>query len=70
VWDVTVFAKNRERLLAGEVARGFVAAALAQARTRGLLADEHFTVDGALIEAWAGRKRFKRKDDCGQDPAR
>ena len=65
VWDATVFTKNRERLLAGEVAQGLFAAVLAQARERGLLADEHFTVDGTLIEAWAGHKSFKRKDNPG-----
>src|SRR5215475_3646274 len=63
VWDVTVFTKNRKRLLKGEVAAAFLAAVLAQARQRGLLSDEHFTVDGTLIEAWAGQKSFKRKDD-------
>src|SRR5487761_1457740 len=62
VWDATVFTKNRERLLAGRVADGFFAAVLAQARTHGLLSDEHFTVDGTLIEAWAGHKSFKPKD--------
>jgi transposase len=62
VWDATVFTKNRDRLLAGEVGEGFFAAVLDQARERGLLSDEHFTVDGTLIEAWAGHKSFKRKD--------
>jgi transposase len=62
VWDVTVFTKNRNRLLTGAVAAAFFAAVLAQARQRGLLSDEHFTVDGTLIEAWAGQKSFKRKD--------
>ena len=62
VWDVTVFSKNRDRLLKGEVAEAFFAAVLAQARQGGLLSDEHFTVDGTLIEAWAGQKSFKRKD--------
>jgi transposase len=62
VWDVTVFTKNRERLLKGEVAVAFFAAVLAYARQRGLLSDKHFTVDGTLIEAWAGQKSFKRKD--------
>src|SRR5436190_22040680 len=61
VWDVTVFTKNRERLLKGKVADAFFAAVLAQARQRGLLSDEHFTVDGTLIEAWAGQKSFTRK---------
>ena len=62
VWDATVFSKNRDRLLAGAVADGFFAAVLGQARGQGLLCDEHFTVDGTLIEAWAGHKSFKRKD--------
>jgi hypothetical protein len=56
------FTKNRDRLLKGEAAAAFFAAVLAQARQRGLLSDEHFTVDGTLIEAWAGQKSFKRKD--------
>jgi transposase len=62
VWDVTVFTKNRDRLLKGKVAEAFFVAVLAQARQRRLLSDEHFTVDGTLIEAWAGQKSFKRKD--------
>lgn len=62
VWDVTVFTKNRERLLAGEVAQGFFQQVVAQARAQELLSAEHFTVDGTLIEAWAGHKSFKRKD--------
>jgi transposase len=61
VWDPTVFSKNRERLLAGEVAQAFFDQVLAQARKRELLSDDHFTVDGTLIEAWAGQKSFKRK---------
>ena len=62
VWDATVFSKNRDRLLGGEVADAFFSAVLGQARDRGLLTDEHFTVDGTLIEAWAGQKSFRRKD--------
>src|SRR6516162_7227626 len=62
VWDVTVFTKNRNRLLKGEVAQAFFTAVRAQASQRDLLSDEHFTVDGTLIEAWAGQKSFKRKD--------
>src|SRR5256886_13331711 len=58
VWDATVFTKNRERLLAGDVARVFFDRVLAQARGRGFLSDEHFTVDGTLIEAWASLKSF------------
>jgi transposase len=62
VWDATVFSKNRERLLRGGIAQGFFQAVLDQAGAQGLLSDEHFTVDGTLIEAWAGHKSFKRKD--------
>lgn len=62
VWDVTVFTKNRERLLAGDIAQAFFAAVVAQARTYQLLSAEHFTVDGTLIEAWAGLKSFTRQD--------
>ena len=62
IWDVTVFTKNRQRLLDGEVAEAFFDAVLAQARARQLLSNEHFTVDGTLIQAWAGLKSFQRKD--------
>ncbi len=55
VWDVTVFTKNRNRLLEGEIAEAFFEAVLDQARAAGLLSDEHFTVDGTIIEAWAGQ---------------
>ena len=68
VWDVTVFTKNRERLLVGEVAQGFFTAVVEQAGAQGLLSNEHFTVDGTLIEAWAGHKSFKRKGDDQQTP--
>src|SRR5712675_2879720 len=68
VWDVTVFTKNRERLLVGEVAQGFFTAVVEQAGAQGLLCNEHFTVDGTLIEAWAGHKSFKRKGDDHQTP--
>jgi transposase len=63
VWDVTVFTKNRERLIAGEVAQKFFAAVVRQARGAGLLSDEHFTVDGTLIEAWANRRSFVDKKE-------
>jgi transposase len=66
VWDVTVFTKNRERLLVAEAAQGFFNAVVEQARDQGLLSNEHFTVDGTLIEAWAGHKSFKRKGDVRQ----
>lgn len=67
VWDATVFSKNRQRLLQGDIAEAFFAAVLEQARSRDLLSDEHFTVDGTLLEAWAGQKSFRRKED-GQPP--
>src|SRR6202162_4919977 len=54
VWDVTVFTKNRERLLDGDIAEAFFQAVLQQARERNLLSDAPFTVDGTLLEAWAG----------------
>ncbi len=63
VWDVTVFTKNRERLLAGEVAQRFFERVVEQARAAKLLDDEHFTVDGSLIEAWASRSSFAEKKD-------
>ena len=66
VWDVTVFTKNRERLIAGEVAQKFFAAVLKQARGAALLSDEHFTVDGTLLEAWASRRSFEKKPDPPQ----
>jgi transposase len=56
VWVPTVFTKNRDRLLAGDVAQRFFTAVLAEARAAGLLSSEHFTVDGTLIQAWAGRR--------------
>jgi transposase len=60
IWDPAMFSKNRERLLEGDMARAFCDQVLAQAREHDLLSDEHFTVDGTLIAAWAGQKRFKR----------
>ncbi len=68
IWDVTVFTKNRDRLLEGEVATAFFEQVLAQARAQHLLSDEHFTVDGTLIEAWAGQKSFTKKT-AGPPPA-
>ena len=62
VWAPTVFSKNRDRLLEGEIAAAFFAAVLAQAPQAQLLSDEHFTVDGTLIEAWASHKSFQRKE--------
>ena len=68
VWDATVFTKNRDRLLAGEIAAKFMAAVLNQARLRKLLSDEHFSVDGTLIEAWASLKSFRPKDGSDEPP--
>jgi transposase len=65
VWDVTVFTKNRDRLLRGDVAQAFFAQVIGQAREAGLLSDEHFTVDGTLLEACAGHKSFRPKDGSG-----
>lgn len=62
VWDATVFTKNRERMMAGEVAQHFFEAVLKQAGEQNLLSEEHFTVDGTLIQAWASRKSFVPKD--------
>jgi len=62
VWDATVYTKNRERLLQGNIAEEFFAQVLAQARGAELLSDEHFSVDGTLIEAWASQKSFRPKD--------
>ena len=62
VWDATVFTKNRERLLAGDVARALLEQVVAEARARHLLSSEHFSVDGTLIEAWASLKSFQRTD--------
>src|SRR5450432_4058069 len=62
VWDATVFTKNRDRLLQADVAKQFLAQVVEQARVRGLTSDEHFTVDGTLLEAWAGAKSFQAKE--------
>jgi len=62
VWDATVFTKNRDRLLEADVAKEFLAQVVEQARTKGLTSEEHFTVDGTLLEAWAGAKSFQPKD--------
>jgi transposase len=68
VWDATVFSKNRDRLLEGDVAQFFFAKVMEQAADRGLLSDEHFSVDGTLIEAWAGQKSFKKKASAKSPP--
>jgi len=64
-WDATVFCKNRDRLLAGDVAARFLAALLAQPKVKRLLSAEHFSVDGTLIEAWASIKSFRPIDGAG-----
>ena len=63
IWDVTVFTKNRQRLIAGEVSERLLLAVLEQAHAKQLLSQEHFTVDGTLIQAWANRRSFKEKPD-------
>src|SRR5215470_10297263 len=68
VWVASVFSKNRNRLLEGDIAEKFFAQVLEQARNADLLSDEHFSVDGTLIEAWASHKSFQRKDGSDQTP--
>ena len=68
VWDATVFSKNRERLLEAEVAKEFLALVVEQARGQGWASDEHFTVDGSLLEAWASAKSFQPKSQKGAPP--
>lgn len=67
VWARTVFSKNRDRLLEADVARQLFEQVLAQAQARGLTSDEHFSVDGTLIEAWASQRSFRRKDGSDDD---
>jgi transposase len=68
VWVPTVFTKNRDRLLEGDVAEKFFQLILTQARSADLLSDEHFSVDGTLLEAWASHKSFQRKDQPTPPP--
>jgi transposase len=68
IWSPTTFSKNRDRLLESDIASAFFDAVLAQARAAGLLSDEHFTVDGTLLEAWASLKSFRRKNEGPQPP--
>ena len=63
VWDATVFSKNRERLIEAEVSQQLLLAVVEQAREKQLLSEEHFTVDGTLIQAWASRRSFHEKPD-------
>jgi transposase len=69
VWDATVFTKNRDRLLDAEVAAKFMAAVLAHREVQPLLSNDHFSVDGTLIEAWASPKSFRAKDGSDEPPA-
>src|SRR5918911_603755 len=69
VWDVTVFTKNRNRFLKADIAKKFFERVVEQARSLDLMSDEHFTVDGTLLEACAGLKSFKRKDASEPPPS-
>jgi transposase len=68
IWSPTTFSKNRDRLLEGEIAAAFFDAVVAQAREADLLSDEHFTVDGTLLEAWASLKSFRPKGATSSEP--
>ncbi len=68
VWDPTVFSKNRDRLLEADVAQEFLVQVVEQARAKGWTSDEHFTVDGTLLEAWASTKSFQPKDKKPSSP--
>jgi transposase len=68
VWDATVFSKNRDRLLEAEIAQAFFNEILEQARQKKLLSNEHFTVDGTMVAAWAGQKSFKKKGGGDSPP--
>ena len=69
VWDPTTFTKNRDRLQKGEVFEKFMNKLLNHPQVKPLLSDEHFSVDGTLIEAWASQKSFRSKDDSDKDGA-
>ncbi len=68
IWDATTFTKNRDRLLDGDVADAFFAEVLAAIKAERLLSDEHFTVDGTILEAWASHKSFKPKGQRDEPP--
>ena len=68
-WDHSVFSKNRDRLLEGDIASKFLGAVLAQPKVKKLLSSDHFSVDGTLIEAWASMKSVKPKDGSGRPRA-
>ena len=67
-WDHSVFSKNRDRLLEGDIAAKFLASVLAQPKVRKLVSTDHFSVDGTLIEAWASMKSVKPRDGSGEPP--
>ena len=67
-WDNSSFSKNRDRLLAGEIAGKFLRAVLAQPRVKRLMSSDHFSVDGTLIEARASLKSFRKRDGSNNDP--
>ena len=67
VWNHSTFSKNRDRLLEADIARMFFAEVYRQAEDAGLTSDEHFSVDGTLIDAWASQKSFRRKDGDDDD---
>ncbi|HVZ34529.1 MAG TPA: IS5 family transposase [Polyangiaceae bacterium] len=69
VWDHSTFSKNRDRLLEADIARELFKAIVEQAQVAGLLSDEHFSVDGTMIEAWASQKSFRPKDGSDDPPA-
>lgn len=68
VWDPTTFSKNRERLLDANVAKAFLSEVVNQAKAKGWTSDEHFTVDGTLLEAWASLKSFQPKEQKQNQP--
>jgi transposase len=68
VWDATTFTKNRDRLLEADVAKQFLVEVVELARARGLVSDEHFSVDGTLLEAWASLKSYQRKEGKQSPP--
>jgi hypothetical protein len=69
VWDHSTFSKNRDRLLNADIVRKFFEQIRDQAQAQGLLSDEHFTIDGALIEAWASQKSFQPKEGGPSAPS-
>ena len=68
IWSPTTFSKNRDRLLQSDIAAAFFDAVVGRARTAGLLSDEHFTVDGTLLDAWASLKSFKHQEEAPTPP--